>query len=110
MDSTEILNEVRKKMTADGVSQRELAGTLGISQGHLSRILRSQDVKKSRVMSILESWLMDGRHETRARNDAELGLLRSARAASGGEEEVICLLAEVIQEVSKAFKSKRNAL
>lgn len=55
-DKQRLLASVRQRIDAEGLDQRSLAAQLGTTQGHLSKILRGQFERRSRVVRQLESF------------------------------------------------------
>lgn len=50
------LARVHQRIDSEGLDQRSLAAKLGTTQGHLSKILRGQFERRSRVVRELESF------------------------------------------------------
>src|SRR5690349_20057236 len=55
-DKQRLLASIRQRIEAEGLDQRSLAAQLSTSQGHLSKILRGQFARRSRVIRELESF------------------------------------------------------
>ncbi|WP_445682726.1 helix-turn-helix domain-containing protein [Radicibacter daui] len=64
MTMTDLINELEAARQARRISQAEVAGDLGISQGHYSKIV-ARNVTLTRKMSLrMSDWL--GRHDGHA--------------------------------------------
>lgn len=86
-------------MAREQISQRALAAHLGISQGHLSKVLSSKHPGGKMVRRILTNWLDPAEQEAERHVPAEEELLRAARAAAGGSTQVMHLLAQMMHQV-----------
>lgn len=56
MSKQDLLRRVRTRMQAEGLTQRDLAAQLQTTQGHLSKVLRGQYERRSRVVRALEEF------------------------------------------------------
>ncbi len=105
LNKSELLRAVLGRMNADGLSQRNLAQRLRISQGHLSKVLRGQFARRSRVIRRLETFLGESlaTQETEGNGvpDSERALLRAARDVSQGDAQVMQVLLDLMQLLSK---------
>ena len=108
LDGNEILRLVRERMQRDGLTQRQLAQRVRMSQGHLSRVLRGQFTGRTRVMSMLRDWATEETAGPRGVSDGEAALLKAARAASAGSDHVMQLLTEMMHCVDQARRVRRR--
>jgi transcriptional regulator with XRE-family HTH domain len=90
---SEVLQAVRRRMERERITQRELANQLGISQGHLSKVLRGQTERATRVLSALAAWAdPDGVSD-------ETAFLAAARSAVQGQPQGFHLLMRLMHLV-----------
>jgi transcriptional regulator with XRE-family HTH domain len=95
--SPDLLNKAKRRMGIEGLSQRELAVKLGVSQGHLSKVLRGQSCTRStRLSRALAAY---GNGQPTPEQDlrkAELALVEAARNASGPAVESMHFLIDLM--------------
>ena len=108
LDATEILRLARKRMRAEGISQRVLAQEIGVSQGHLSKVLRAQFPANTRVMRAIRSWCQGDATQPSTITPEEMALLAAAREAAAGSKRVMHLLTELMHRVDGARRIPRD--
>jgi len=59
-DKAKLLATVQVRMAKDGLDQRALAQRLSMSQGHLSKLLRGQFERRTRLVRELEGFASEG--------------------------------------------------
>jgi transcriptional regulator with XRE-family HTH domain len=80
-------------MQRERVTQRALAASIGVSQGHLSKVLRGKTDRDTHVLASLELWSASATgHE-----DEEAGLLEAARMLAKGQPRAMSLLMRLMQ-------------
>lgn len=85
-------------MDAEGLTQRVLAERLGVSQGHLSKVLRGKYKRDSKVVRALQGCLDDlDRGSTGTLAQAERELLAAARAVADGSPQMMRLMMQFMQ-------------
>jgi transcriptional regulator with XRE-family HTH domain len=92
-------------MRKERLSQRQLAARLGLSQGHVSRVLRGKIERETKAFASLASWAASPASELEAR------LLEAAHTAAGGERrglEVVMHLMHLIAELRGSSVAQRS--
>jgi transcriptional regulator with XRE-family HTH domain len=95
-------------MRAEGISQRVLAQEIGVSQGHLSKVLRAQFPANTRVMRAIRSWCQGDATQPSTITPEEMALLAAAREAAAGSKRVMHLLTELMHRVDGARRIPRD--
>ena len=108
MEAKEILELVRERMEREGLSQRQAADYLGITQGHLSKLLNSQAPVTKKFVAAARAWVTGQPARPCAVNDGEEALLEAARRAAGGSERVMHLMAAMMHQVDQARRVRRR--
>lgn len=105
MDQQAFIAQVRRRMDEDGLTQRALAQWMGVSQGHLSKVLRGKFLRRSRAVRALEVYLNRGISAVpsvlAAQSSQERTLLETARMVSSGSNETMHLLIDLMRLVRK---------
>ena len=105
----ELVRRVRYRMSRERITQRQLAAHLGISQGHLSKVLRGQVQRSTRATRALEDWAPPGNRKAVARDaSVESALVDAAKLASDGSERTMRMLVEVVRVVGKIARARRK--
>lgn len=111
-----LLTRVRTRMREGGISQRGLAHELGLSQGHVSRLLRGKGKGDSRGYRALRDWLelqsgsaspgsSDGKGLT---SRGYLQLVAAARAAVGDSPRVMPIAIRLMHLISELHVAARQ--
>ena len=110
MKQQEIISRVKKRMDAEDLTQRLLAKHLGVSQGHLSKLLRGKLQRRSRVLRALEAWLTESDTPVSHDSDAdEKALLTAARrVAKGSSREAMHLMTDLMRLLERLRRLSRR--
>jgi len=98
------IEQVRERMRKERLSQRQLAARLGLSQGHVSKVLSGKIRHDTRAFTFLASWAASPQSAIEDR------LLEAARRAAGGRRrgmEILMHLMHVITELQAAPANRR---
>ena len=102
------VRDVRDRMDALGITQRELAAQLGISQGHLSKVLRGQFGRESRVTRAVRRILGASSSSENAEEDLLLAIRRLTGGSSRRLQKVMQIM-HAIEGLHIADASRRRA-
>ena len=100
-----LLSRVRVRMSEERLTQRALAAHLGVSQGHLSKVLRGMQMHQTRVMRALGAWVGESASSLPSGDKLDLALSRAAREAGAGSEEA----GRLVLRVLRAMRRLRSA-
>lgn len=92
-------------MRRERVTQRELADHIGVSQGHLSKVLRGQTERDTRVLAALTAW-GGGDDSTQ-----EAKLIDAARDLVDGEPrgmQLLMRLMQILRELRRTSPRRRS--
>jgi len=93
-------------MLRERLTQRDLALAIGVSQGHLSKLLRGRIQRETRLFSLVESWAAG------SESAVEAQLLHKARLAVHGQPrgmELLMRLMHIIAEFRREPRDRRSA-
>lgn len=113
----ELRKRAQTRMQDEGISQRALASRLGVSQGHLSKVLRFSAKRPTRASRALEEWLASTERgeDPDMRTDLPKALVRATLVAVGGSELAMQIATEVMhllgqmRQVGKRSDGARGA-
>jgi len=102
----ELIRRVIERMERERLSQRQLALVVGVSQGHLSKVLSHRHPATARAARRLEGWLAQGgRRET---HDARRMLGIAAERAAGDSAKGRRLLMQMMHIVAQLRRPLRG--
>lgn len=95
-----VLETAQRRMREQRLSQRKLARLLGITQGHLSKVLNGKIEGDTRTFAALSDWVASPVAVV------EAGLLQAARRAAGGQRDGLELLMHMMHLIADLKESR----
>jgi transcriptional regulator with XRE-family HTH domain len=96
MDQRKLRQRIIDKMMKEGLSQRALAHRVGMSQGHLSKVLRLGFRPRARVNRALLEWLEASPDSASTNLIPSRSLTRAIGRATEGSPEAMQIVTEVM--------------
>lgn len=100
MKKEELLRAVRLRMESEGLTQRELASTIGASQGHLSRVLQGRFTRRNRVVRQLERFASRLDPGQSPATPAEDDFVQAARRVARNDAELMRIISRLLQHLA----------
>lgn len=107
MGQPSLSDRLRARMRDEGLTQRQLALRVGVSQSQISRVLQGKYLRRSRGVRALEAFL--GEVVPDPHTALEGDLLTAARAVADGSEETMQLLMQLMHLLGKMRLAPRGS-